>query len=220
MSVKHLASLLRIRPYAARTELIARYRPSGPVGLADNTSPIKTPLRGDSDAGGELLMEFNSRGEMVFAEAIIRCNDEKKALLSFHRLEPELLRGDLIMRDSPRKPPVRRSGLSFQHMLAWNRWQLDEQRCLQVIIGSFSQRSAKSAQIRLAASVHIDADMPGYGPKPGDVSTGQALGWDDFYGVAPPDLHGRVSLIRDAQSTITPGEPGRYGPGSVFRVFM
>lgn len=220
MSVKHLTSLLRIRPYAARTELIARYRPSGPVGPDDYTSPIKMPLRGDSDAGGELVVEFNPRGETVFAEAIIRCDDEKKALLSFYRLEPELLRGDFVMRDAPRRPPIRRSGLPFQHMLAWNRWQLDEQRCLQVIIGSFSQTSAKSAQVRLAVSVHIDADLPGYGPKPGDVSTGQALGWDDFYRLAPPDPHGRVCLIRDAQSTILPREkPEPYGPGSVFRIF-
>lgn len=105
-------------------------------------------------------------------------------------------------------------------MLAWNRWRLDEQRCLQVIIGSFSQTSAKSAQVRLAASVHIDADRHGYGPKPGDISTGQALGWDDLYNDLRPDVRGRVSLLRDAQYTISnEQEPWRYGPGSIFRIF-
>lgn len=211
--------LVAINPRTSRSDVAGRIKHRKTPGYADATAPISGSLRTGGDVRIGALVEFDSHGVVAFAETDVKCSGLDDALVQFRQLEAQIIRADCIVRDAARQPPIRRSAIPLQQLHAWNRWELGDDRSLQIIVGAFKQPRPGTEQVRLAASLHIGADRHAYGPKPGDVSTAQAPGWDDFFRLSPPDLVGRVTLIRDSTATIERKEPGLYGPGSTFRIF-
>lgn len=217
MILHHWPFLLEVAEGMKRREirsLIKRWLP-GPV---DDQAPLRASLKTPDGVREALIAEFDADGAVSFVELNAKAKSHEQASNGLWQLEAQLTRLDLVARVA-RRPPIRRTAVPMQELLAWNRWEIGEARSLQAIAGAFRPSGIASEHVSLAVSLHIGADAPGYGPRMWDVSTGQAIGWGELDRLAPPNLGGTSVLIESATSTIEMVEPERFGPGSAFRIF-
>lgn len=214
--MKHLSRLLDLQPRSTKAQVLKHLK----RGPEDHDAPITISLPSDGDTSYKMVVEFDRHGLMAFGELTASIKGEDKALAAFHRLSAEMHRTEVIKRTSKILAPIRRTTLPMTHLLAWSTWPLDEDRRLQLLVGIFHSAQAQTHRTLLAASVHVDADQPDYGPRLQDISSAQAKGWDDYLRSARSDIHGGVATIRDVTDALpVRGEPEPYGPGSVFRIF-
>lgn len=215
--MRYLSRLLDLEPGSTKAAVLKRLK----LGKDETASPIVVSLPGDKDTSYKLVVEFDRHEQLAFGELTASIKGEDKALSEFRRLGAELHRTGVIEPCNTFLPPIRRTTLAMTHLLAWSTWPISEGRRLQLLVGIFHSAHAQSHRTQLAASVHFGADRPDYGPKPGDISTAQAKGWDDYHRFARPDVSGGLVLLKDALSTVPiKVEPEPYGPGSVFRIFQ
>ena len=215
--MQHFERLIEIDPTETRTRLLAkggRWTPQD----GHPRGPIAKTLRGEHGPS-RLLAEFDANGRAEFAELCAPYPGREDALMAFRQLGAQIERADLVQRDAPRPGPIRRSSVAMSSLLAWNSWVLDPSRQLQAIVGAFRPVRAGNETVKLAVSLHMPHG-PGYGPKAWDISTGQALGWEDFERQAPADLFGRRFLLRSIQSDGISAAAGGPSPSdTMFKLF-
>ena len=217
--MRHLNSILSLTPYTDRETIFRSFDRCRSIG-GDISSPIQATLPSSDDTSYKLLFEFDGQGHLAFAELTAAIKGEGKALDEFHRLAPRLLRNGDAYSPGGFLPPILRTGMPMYHLLACSTLLIDDMRRLQILVGAMYSAAARSERTHLAVGLHIGSHLPGYGPKKTDISTGEALGWQDYFRVARPDLSGRTIMIESSQVGTT-GWVGATPPEAptVFRIF-